>query len=70
MRETETTGTVASVQYVAKGNGSAIHVAHVYANGNLATLCDKWGATGARSSRIRPVAADAATCKSCLKNAQ
>jgi hypothetical protein len=69
MRDNETTDTVASVQYVTKGNGSAIHIAHVYSNGNLATLCDKWGSSGAYGSRVRPVAVEAATCKSCLKNA-
>lgn len=55
--------------YVTKGSGTAIHIAYVYSGGNLATLCDKWGASGAHSSRIRPVATDAATCKSCMRNA-
>jgi hypothetical protein len=38
--------------------------------GHLATLCDKWGANGAYGSAVRPAKnAEAATCKSCLKNA-
>lgn len=57
------------IRLVTKGNGSAIHIAHVYPNGNLATKCDKWGAAGARSPRIRPVHAEGPTCKSCIKNA-
>jgi hypothetical protein len=56
-----------TTQYATKGNGAAIHIAHVYPGGNVATLCDKWGATGARSSRVRLIHADAATCKSCLR---
>lgn len=54
-----------TVQGVTKGNGNAVHIAYVYDNGNLATLCDKWGASGVYSSRIARVAA-APTCKRCL----
>lgn len=57
------------VRLVTKGGGSAVHIAHVYPNGNLATKCDKWGATGARSSRVKPSTAEQPTCKSCIKNA-
>ena len=54
--------------FVTKGSGSAVHIAHVYENGNLATKCDKWGSSGAHSSRIRPTKATEATCKSCIRN--
>lgn len=61
-----------TTQFVAKGNGTAIHIAYSYEGGSmdgfLATMCDKWGSNGAYGSRIRPVQATAATCKSCLKN--
>ena len=54
--------------FVTKGNGAAVHIAHVYENGNLATKCDRWGSSGAHSSRIRPTKATEATCKSCIRN--
>lgn len=54
--------------FVTKGNGSAVHIAHVYDNGNLATKCDKWGSSGAYGSRIKPAQATEATCKTCIRN--
>ena len=59
---------VDSPAFVTKGGGSAIHIAHVYPGGNLSTKCDKWGSSGAYSSRIKPSQAEAPTCKSCIRN--
>ena len=59
----------ATIQYAKKGNGVAIHIAHVFPGGAIATLCDYWGEIGLRGSRVRPIDAAAATCKSCLRNA-
>jgi hypothetical protein len=65
---TETTTT----EFATKGQGAAIHLARIV-GGDLATLCDSWGASGGngygRKGIIRPAKADAATCKSCLRAA-
>lgn len=58
-RSEEFQSQTSEVRFVTKGGGAAVHIAHVYPNGNLATKCDKWGSSGARSSRIRPSTAEA-----------
>lgn len=49
-------------------SSTVVHIAYYWPGENrLATECDGWGGTGARTSTVRLVNADAATCKTCLK---
>ena len=57
----------ATAALVTMGAGKAVHIAHVYPGGNLATLCDKWGGSGARRTYVRRSPALEATCKSCQR---
>lgn len=51
---------------VTKGNGVAIHIAHVWTpQGAVLTKCDTWGA---HSGSTRPSTAAAPTCKRCIRS--
>jgi len=60
-----------SEEYATKGEGKAIHISRIV-GGDLATLCDSWGSDGGmyfRKGRVRPIYAEAATCKKCIASA-
>lgn len=60
-------GNPMNMQFVTRGNGKAIHIQHVWSWGEIATVCNTWFKPGQRSIRVLPIAAEEATCKSCLK---
>lgn len=63
----------APVRYVSIGQGRSVHLAHWFAwSGDdaptLAAKCDQSGfARSGRGRKVRPIKADGATCKACLR---
>ena len=55
------------VKFATKGNGRTIHIVVIRESGKMHTVCNGWSCDNNLKARVRPIAAEAATCKSCLK---
>ena len=57
--------------FAVRGNGKAIHVLTTNGLNQAVTVCDKWATGnalgGRQKGRVRPVVAESATCKKCIK---
>jgi hypothetical protein len=63
-----TGGTEMDVKFATKGNARTIHIVVIDEKyGFVSTMCNGWSCDNNLKARVRPIAAEAATCKSCLK---
>jgi hypothetical protein len=62
-------GTEMNVQFGTKGSSKAIHIVHMY-KGSMVTVCPAFSIYNSGKEGLHPVAAEAATCKSCIKISQ